>query len=168
MRPALRNEVLVAKQVKVCYKRVMKSVKLVILCTFAILYAQSVQARPVEKLACRTSGKIQSVQTLIVEPTDLTGQICAISSNASNRLEYFVSNGMIEDAKIFVKSESVAGLESSTIYLIQSQDAIGVKQYRLEKWTVCDPLDIEFCYGKYAEPQLEVVDADLRCEIVKE
>jgi hypothetical protein len=46
-----------------------------------------------ERLVCRADGKIQNILSLQVVPTDLEGQICAISSDRDGQLSFFVSNG---------------------------------------------------------------------------
>lgn len=131
--------------------------------------AQASQADTVKKIVCRASGAVQTIQSVIVERTDLEGQICAISSDRSGALSFYVSNGSLEDEKILVAHRSVVMDGDYSVYLQRSLDKDGKPAFALDQYFVCDENDIEFCHGSNRKTAVKNrTDSQLQCRVVTE
>lgn len=135
-----------------------------------VLFAvQAEAARPTKKLVCKATGAVQTILSLVVEPTDLEGQICAISSDKKGQLSFFVSNGSVDDARILVAQKAWGRDGDYAVYLERSMGREGPEFFALQEYFTCNEDDIEFCHGaNRKDPRKTATDTGLKCKTVEE
>ncbi|MBS1958767.1 MAG: hypothetical protein JST80_04770 [Bdellovibrionales bacterium] len=96
--------------------------------------------RLVKKLVCKANeGKIQGIVGIVVTPSDLEGQLIAMTTAKSGAVSFFVSNGSVEDASIQVGAYRWPSNGDYALHLNRSVDEKGNLLASLDETFICDP-----------------------------
>ena len=143
----------------------MKAIVFALLSVVLVSPSFAADARPVKKLVCKAGdGKIQGIVGIVVTPSDLEGQLIAMTTAKSGAVSFFASNGSVEDASIQVGAYRWPSNGDYTIRLNRSVDEKGNVLASLDETFVCDPsVDQEFCYGERINKTEKTATERLTC-----